>query len=110
MVAEKLAVYRGCTPVVDAYHHADGPDSIVVTVIEAIAEAAGVDATDLPPLYDTVNILAIEAMVSDWGGGSSADMYLSFSVDTWNVFVSADGRVRVCDASVPTEEPEPIFT
>jgi hypothetical protein len=29
-------------------------------------------------------------------------------METWNVFVSTDGRIRVCDATRPTD-PELVF-
>jgi hypothetical protein len=33
---------------------------------------------------------------------------LEFAVENWNVFVRDDGRIRVRDATEPTD-PEPVF-
>ena len=109
MEGRELTVYRGCTPVVDAkYESEDGSTSVVETVVLAIADAAGVDPTTLPPLYEYVDPDALNAMFDRRDGPSDDTALLSFQVETWNVFVGSDGRVRVCDATRPTD-PEPVF-
>jgi hypothetical protein len=109
MEGRELTVYRGCTPVVDAkYESENDSTSVVETVVLAIADAAGVDPTALPPLYDYVDPDALNAMFDRRDGSTDDAALLSFQVETWNVFVSADGRVRVCDATRPTD-PEPVF-
>ena len=109
MEGGELAVYRGCTPVVDAkFESENGSTSVVESVVWAIAEAAGVDPTALPPLYEYVDTDALNAMFDRRDGPSDDTALLSFQVETWNVFVSADGRIRVCDATRPTD-PEPVF-
>lgn len=104
----QVTVYRGCTPVVDAqYGKADG-QTPTEALVGALATAAGVDATELPPLYESIDPDALDQLFEDHDGAAAAEALLSFTVDHWNVFVRADGRIRVCDATRPTE-PEPVF-
>lgn len=79
-----------------------------MTIIEALATAMRVDATDLPPLYDIVDPDAIDSLFPKHNGVANAEAMLSFNYDNWNVFVNADGRIRVCDANMPVD-PEPVF-
>ncbi len=80
-----------------------------MAVIDAVAEAADTDPTELPPLYESVDPDALDALFGRDGGRGDAALSLSFTVDSWNVFVRADGKVRVCDDTQPTD-PEPAFT
>jgi len=103
-----LSIYRGCTPVVDAEYDPESGSSAAEAVIWALADAAGVDPTDLPPLFDYVDPDALDALFNHYERGADSDSIFNFQVDTWNVFVRSDGRIRVCDATRPTE-PEPVF-
>lgn len=107
MALSQLSVYRGCTPVVDRF--ADAEESLSVTIVQALADAADVDPTDLPPIYDYINPDAIDSLHLDTREGAPTELSLSFTVDNWNVFVSDDGQVRICDGTQPTSEPEPVF-
>lgn len=104
----ELTVYRGCTPVVDAEYGTEGDRSPAEVIVEAVATAAGVDPLELPPLYDSVDLDAIDTLFARHDGAADGGTLLSFKIDTWNVFVRADGRIRVCDATRPMD-PEPVF-
>jgi hypothetical protein len=104
----KLSVNRGCTPVIDATYRAETDNSPAEAIITALADAAGVETVELPPLYDYVDFDALNSLFEGHQTTIDADIILSFNVETWNVFVRADGRIRVCDATQPTE-PEPVF-
>ena len=108
MATDRLAVYRGCTPVVDERHDPDGQRTLVEAVIEAIAAAEGTDPSELPPLYEAVDPDALERLFDRRGGSGEASAVFSFEFETWNVFVAADGRIRVCDRTQPAD-PEPVF-
>ena len=108
MATDRLAVYRGCAPVVDVRYDPDGKRTLVEAVVEAIAEAEDTDPGDLPPLYETVDPDALERLFDRRGGAGEASAVLGFEFETWHVFVAADGRIRVCDATRPTA-PEPVF-
>src|SRR6056297_2581954 len=108
MDQESLNVYRGCTPVVDAEYEFESDGSPTEIIVEAIAEAAEIDPVDLPPLYEIVDPAALNQFFGEHDGAAQTDALLSFQVKTWNVFVRADGRIRVCDNTQPTD-PEPVF-
>ena len=103
-----LSVYRGCTPVVDVEYDFENGSSAAEATILALADAADVDPMDLPLLFDYVDPDALNALFERHDERVNGDSILSFQVDTWNVFVRSDGRVRICDATQPTD-PEPVF-
>lgn len=104
----KLDVYRGCAPVVDAEYDSESGRSAAEAVIGALADAVGADPTALPPLYEYVDPDALNALFDRSDRATGDATLLSFQVDRWNVFVSSDGRIRVCDSTQPTD-PEPVF-
>ncbi|TKR26201.1 HalOD1 output domain-containing protein [Natronomonas salsuginis] len=99
-------VLRGCTPVLDTEYDKSNNELPSEVVVDAVATAAGVDPLDLPPLYEFVDPDALNNLFDNHGGDTNA--LLSFTIDTWNVFVRADGKIRVCDVTRPTD-PEPVF-
>lgn len=101
-------VYRSCAPVVDAWYETDGDESLSQTLVDALAEAEGVDATTLSCLYGTIDLDALARLFEREDGNGDPDALLSFTFDRWNVFVRADGRIRVCDGTHVTE-PTPVF-
>jgi len=104
----QLRLSRGCTPVVDVWHEKTSDKSVVHTIAAAIADTEGVDITDLPPLHESIDTTALNQLLHSSGRPAAEPAILGFTVDTWNVFVRADGRIRVCDATTPTDQ-EPIF-
>jgi hypothetical protein len=103
-----LNVYRSCAPVVDTSFDGAGEETVVGAVVDAIAEAEGVDSTEIEPLYDVVDLDALSRLFDERNGTDSSDALLTFRIDTWNVFVRADGRIRVCDGTRRTD-PAPVF-
>lgn len=101
-------VYRVCTPVVDAEYDFESDSSATEAIIFALADAVGVEPTELPPLFDYVDPDALNTLFEPPDDATNGDTLLSFRVDTWNVFVRSDGRIRVCDAT-QLSEPEPVF-
>lgn len=108
MASGELTIYRGCTPVVDAQYGDDSTLTATEAIIDALATAADTDPMDLPPLYEFVDPDAIDNLFHHHDGSADAEALLSFKVDVWNVFVRADGRIRVCDGTRPTD-PTPVF-
>ena len=108
MDSGQLTLYRGCTPVVDAEYGEASDRTPVEAIIDAVAEAAATDPLALSPLHDTIDADAIDRLFAQHDGAAEAEALLSFRFETWNVFVRADGRIRVCDATRPTD-PEPVF-
>lgn len=90
-------------------------ESVSTAVVEAVERASGrsaipdAEASDpLSPLYEAVDPDALERLFDRRGEAGEASAVLGFEFETWYVFVGADGRIRVCDRSQPTE-PEPVF-
>ena len=108
MSPTRPALYRGCRPIVDAKYETDSDRSPAVAVADALAEADGVDAMDLPPLYDVIDPDALDALFAERGQSADAETVVSFRFGRWNVFVGSDGRIRICDPSQPTE-PDEVF-
>ena len=108
MAEPEIGLYRRCTPVVDAHYESTGTKTPITAVVEALATATGTDATDLSSLYETIDTDVLVEFFSDPHRATDANAVLSFQMDTWNIFVRADGAIRVCDATQPTE-PAPIF-
>lgn len=104
----RLTLYRGCTPVVDARFQESTGEKPSMTIINALATAMGVEPTELPPLFEIVDPDAVDSLFSNNTSSPGAEAMLSFNYRNWNVFVNADGRIRVCDASQPID-PQPVF-
>jgi len=67
----QLNVYRGCKPVVDAKYGPQGDGSVAEVLLEALAEAAEVDPTDLPPLYEHVDLDALDNLFEEQAATSN---------------------------------------
>ena len=100
-------LYRSCTPVVDTWYKNDDSRTITEAIVGAIAEAEGGEATEISPLYGTIDLDNLSRLFEGYDG-TDEDSLISFSHENWNVFVRADGRIRVCDATRATD-PEPVF-
>lgn len=108
MTEGNLRLFRSCTPVVDAEFGPETDQSPAEVIVDAIATAADVDPLELPPLYETVDPELLDKLFESGDAASDETMSLSFEVDSWNVFVRGDGKIRVCDGTQPTD-PEPVF-
>lgn len=81
-------------------------DPISHRVVDAVADATGVDPLDLPPLYERVDPDALDALFRDAGGASVASVRFEFS--GCEVLVRGSGQVEVLqtDAAPGTVEGE----
>lgn len=104
--AGTLTVYRSCVPVVDTWLKPG--QSITEALINALVEIEGVSQTDLPPLYEAIDPDILTKLFERHDDGTNADTVLSFTYGTWNIFVRADGMIRVCDGTRSTD-PTPVF-
>lgn len=65
-------------------------------VIEAVATRAGVDETELPPLYDAVDPDALDNLVARWAGGSPQSAgHVRFQYYGYTVLVHFDDRLVI---------------
>lgn len=105
----ELALYRTCSVVSETTYVRDGERTLTQALAEAVAEAEGVDLTELPPLYQSIDLDALTQLMAKPSEGADDELLLGLRMNHWNVFVSSDGHIRVCDATDETSSPEPIF-
>lgn len=79
--------------------HQNEPPSgndLVVAIVDAVADAAGVDASALDtPLYDAIDPDALSKLFHTLDG--SVDGYVAFTYDGYRVLAYSDGSVDVYD-------------
>lgn len=96
----RLTVYRSSPTTVETrYDRGQRDPDLVPSLVTALAEAEDVDPSVLPPLYDTIDLEALERLIESHGDSSAPDVVFGFRIGTWNVFVRGDGKIRICDAS-----------
>lgn len=87
--------------------HVSEPDSLTVAVVSAVAESKGVSVADLPPLYDAIDIDAVEKLFAPTATSPRASGSVSFEFAERAVDVSADGTVVVSSLDAATEADAP---
>jgi len=108
MVNSQLRLYRSCKPIVDAQYDPADDETPTAAIVQALERATGSDLTEISPLYNSIDTEALDRLFAEHPKAVDSEAVLSFQVDTWNVFIRADGHIRVCDATQPTE-PAPVF-
>ena len=69
-------------------------ETIPERVIRNVADANGVDAVELPPLYDAIDPEALSAVVTTMSGGG-----ISFTYAEREVTVTSDGEISLLGRS-----------
>ena len=105
----ELALYRSCSVVSETTYVREGARTLTQALVEAVAEAEGVDPTELPSLYGSIDLDALSRLLADPSEDTDSELLLGLRMNRWNVFVSSDGRICVCDATDETSHLEPIF-
>jgi hypothetical protein len=105
----ELALYRSCTVVSETTYVRGGGRTLTQALSDAVAEAEGVAPTELPPLYQSIDLDALTKLLAKPSEAANDELVLGVRMNRWNVFVSSDGHIRVCDATDETSQPEPIF-
>ena len=100
-------VYRTSMPVIDA-HYSETDLEVVDVLAAAISEAAGVSPDNMPPLYHTIDLDPVTRLLDRHDGAANGTLLLTFEYEQWEIFVRADGRIRICDRTRCTD-PEPVF-
>lgn len=102
MTDDQSIARSGCETLVEREYlpHAEG--SLIEAVVDAVAEAAGVDPLDLPPMYEFIDPDAVDKLFRR-PQTRKMDQYLSFRFDEWVVSIHADGVIRVRDVIYPIE-------
>ncbi|WP_224333604.1 HalOD1 output domain-containing protein [Haloprofundus halobius] len=83
----------------EAWYRPGDSFDLSVTVVDAVAEAAGTDPleNDFSPLYDTVDVDALESALFDPDSNRSRSVRgeLIFDYEGFEVAIRTDGRVSV---------------
>lgn len=104
----QLLMYRDCTSVADVHYDSESDSSLAWVIAEAVADAAGIHPTELPPLYDAIDLDAVARLIDNQSRKSSGTTVLGFTFERWNVFVRSDGSIRVCKGN-QSHDPVPVF-
>lgn len=107
-MTDQLAVSFECRPVCSRRFQPDGETPPSRAVIEAVAEAEGVDPIALPPLHESIDPDGLNRLFQCSDHESRAPQVLCFTFDGWNVFVRGDGTILVAD-STQQIGPIPLF-
>jgi hypothetical protein len=108
MVENQSRVYRDSPAIIEAQYDREHSKDFIQSLTIAIAEAEGVDPTDLPPLYHTIDGDILARLFESRGKSAESDVVLSFRIESWHVFVRNDGQIRICDSS-RSIDPVPVF-
>jgi len=84
----------------------DDAQSPSMAIIDAVAAAEGVEPTELAPLSEEIDLEALDRLLLNSAPDTCG--VLRLCVAGWNVFVSGNGRLKVCDPS-ETASLEPVF-
>lgn len=106
-VQSQLTVYRSSSPVVDTWYEPGTDQTVGDVIIEALADAESMDGSEIEPIYGSIDLDALSKLVESCGE-TDRNTIVSFTHENWNVFVRADGRIRVCDNTRQTD-PKPVF-
>jgi hypothetical protein len=69
------------------------PDRVLLDIVEAVADARDEDVTDLEPIYDFFDPVALQRLL----GSASVSTTVELTVYDCRVEVRGDGRVTVID-------------
>lgn len=79
-----------------------GPQSPSTAVIDAIATVADTSPLSIEPLYETVELEALDRLL-EHAGSNGSGIALEFRVDEWDLIVTGDGQVLVFEAEADDE-------
>ena len=90
----------------DTVRTISGGETVSEAVVNAVADAKGVDPLDLDPLYDTIAPDALDRLFGDYPGSGSAE--LRFELSRCEVVVREAGEVVVTSAPGTGEPAERV--
>lgn len=80
---------------------ADG-EPLSVAIVRTIAARDGVDPTDLPPLYHTLDGAALDDLFEPTGSGGPRTGSVSFTYAGKRITVDSDGEITI-DGNAPAD-------
>lgn len=100
MDSDRTNSSEGLDPIHIARHDWEASDSVVVTVARALADCDAVEPDELPPLYESIDTDALDALFRRSGHTDrDRDAFVRFSIpdSTYLVTVRADGCVCIAE-------------
>lgn len=94
-----------CTPVHETTWTETG-QAPSIAIIEALASVEDVEPTELRPLAETVDLEALDHLLLN--SDEMACGPFRFHISGWDVYISGDGRIKICDPSEPAPL-SPVF-
>ena len=77
-----------------------GRETATEAVIQTVAETTDTDPLELPPLYETIDPDALDALIADMQAGT-----ISFTYTDCEITVHSDGTVTIDEP--PADKPAP---
>lgn len=74
-------------------HRWDGEGSVATALATAVADIRGRDPLDLEPLYESVDLDAVDALLA--GSGGASDAIVTFRYEGFRVIVRGDGTIEL---------------
>ncbi|MFB6121836.1 MAG: HalOD1 output domain-containing protein [Haloferacaceae archaeon] len=74
-------------------HEWSGADDLGTTVVQAVESYAGVDASALPPLYESVDAEALEELLEPRESSPGGNVDVRFDYEAFEVVVTSDGLI-----------------
>lgn len=81
-------------PLCRAQFDLTGPRRPSTAIMDAVATAADRSPLEIEPLYDTIELEALDRLFAHAGEAGSG-LALEFPVDEWDLLVTGDGQVLV---------------
>lgn len=72
-------------------------------VIEAVADMTGGSPMEMPPLYDTLDVEALDTFLTAERADSFGTVSVSFTYDGTFVWISSDGTIEVDSSAAMTQ-------
>ena len=94
-----------CSPVVETRFSGNRGRSPSYAIIEAVAAADGIAPIELDSIYNDIDPEALDTLLEDQNNES---VCIRITINGWNVFLRADGALRVCDPTLKSD-PAPVF-
>ncbi|MFC7134561.1 MULTISPECIES: HalOD1 output domain-containing protein [Salinibaculum] len=80
----------------------ESPETLTEAIVEAVAEAEGIDPIELrPSLYDVVDPDALELLYAQPDRSRASNLRVTFAYGTWQVHVHRDGTVQLTEHGQP---------
>lgn len=86
--------------------HEESPETLSAAVVEAVADAEGVDPAELrPSLYDVIDPDGLEMLYAQPSRARASNLRVTFAYGPWTVHVDRDGTVQLTEHGQEPDTP-----